>query len=259
MSTLLDKTRRLNKILQKTGSEKLAFDDICKLLSDILVCNVYIASRKGKVIGFNFSEGFECKIMKKQVTQDRYFPTSYNNQLLDISETRSNIKSEGDCVFENMGMCDRNGKVSTIVPILGNGERLGTLILARFGTLFDDDDLVLSEYSATIVGMEILRAKKDELEENIRKKEVVQLAIGTLSYSELEAIEHVFEELDGKNEGLLVASKVADKVGITRSVIVNALRKFESAGVIESRSLGMKGTHIKILNEKLVDELKKIK
>ncbi len=89
-------------------------------------------------------------------------------------------------------------------------------------------------------------------------KNVVQLAIGTLSYSELEAVEHIFDELDG-TEGLLVASKIADKVGITRSVIVNALRKFESAGVIESRSLGMKGTHIRILNEKLLDELKKIK
>ncbi len=40
---------------------------------------------------------------------------------------------------------------------------------------------------------------------------------------------------------VIVASKVADRVGITRSVIVNALRKLESAGVIESRSLGMKG------------------
>ena len=60
-------------------------------------------------------------------------------------------------------------------------------------------------------------------------------------------------------EGLLVASKIADRVGITRSVIVNALRKFESAGVIESRSLGMKGTHIKILNDKLMEELKKLK
>ena len=106
--------------------------------------------------------------------------------------------------------------------------------------------------------MEILRAKQDELEEESRKKAVVQLAIGTLSYSELEAIEHIFNELEG-NEGLLVASKIADKVGITRSVIVNALRKFESAGVIESRSLGMKGTHIKILNEKLIHELKKMK
>ena len=104
----------------------------------------------------------------------------------------------------------------------------------------------------------MLRAIQDELEDDSRKKAVVQLAIGTLSYSELEAVDHIFNELDG-NEGLLVASKIADKVGITRSVIVNALRKFESAGVIESRSLGMKGTHIKILNEKLVDELKKIR
>ena len=148
-------------------------------------------------------------------------------------------------------------KISTIVPIIGNRERLGTLILARFGEEFTDEDLVLAEYSATIVGMEILRSKQLEIEDEARKKAVVQLAIGTLSYSELEAVEHIFGELEG-NEGLLVASKIADKVGITRSVIVNALRKFESAGVIESRSLGMKGTHIKILNEKLLDELKKI-
>ena len=104
----------------------------------------------------------------------------------------------------------------------------------------------------------MLAEKQEELEEETRKKAIVQLAIGTLSYSELEAVEHIFSEL-GANEGLLVASKIADKVGITRSVIVNALRKFESAGVIESRSLGMKGTHIKILNDKLMEELEKIK
>eukprot|EP00831_Metopus_contortus_P030940 TRINITY_DN25310_c0_g1_i1.p2 TRINITY_DN25310_c0_g1~~TRINITY_DN25310_c0_g1_i1.p2 ORF type:complete len:135 (+),score=31.42 TRINITY_DN25310_c0_g1_i1:128-532(+) len=90
-----------------------------------------------------------------------------------------------------------------------------------------------------------LRAMQEEIAEETRKKAVVQLAIGTLSYSELEAVEHIFDELDG-DEGLLVASKIADKVGITRSVIVNALRKFESAGVIESRSLGVKGTYITV-------------
>ena len=60
-------------------------------------------------------------------------------------------------------------------------------------------------------------------------------------------------------EGVLVASKIADKIGITRSVIVNAIRKFESAGVIESRSSGMKGTYIKVLNEDVFEELEKIK
>ena len=127
--------------------------------------------------------------------------------------------------------------LTTIVPIIGGGERLGTLILARIADQFEDDDLILAEYGATVVGMEILREKSEEIEEEARSKAVVQMAINSLSYSELEAIEHIFEELDG-NEGLLVASKIADRVGITRSVIVNALRKLESAGVIESRSLG---------------------
>jgi transcriptional pleiotropic repressor len=84
------------------------------------------------------------------------------------------------------------------------------------------------------------------------------VAVNSLSFSELEAVEHIFEELDGQ-EGLLVASKVADRAGITRSVIVNALRKLESAGVIETRSLGMKGTYIKILNPQLLQELDKMR
>ena len=69
---------------------------------------------------------------------------------------------------------------------------------------------------------------------------------------------HIFDELDG-NEGILVASRIADRVGITRSVIVNALRKFESAGVIESRSSGMKGTYIKVLNDAVFEELDNLK
>ena len=258
MSSLLNKTRKLNKILQKGGTDPVVFDDICTLLSEVLSCNVYIISRKGKVLGHKFAKDFECDIMRNTVNGDGRFADTYNDTLLNISETVANIRNNGNCVFKGQGPCIMEEKNSTIVPIIGNRERLGTLLLARFKENFTEDDLVLAEYSATIVGLEVLRAKQDEIEEEARKKAVVQLAIGTLSYSELEAVEHIFEELDG-NEGLLVASKIADKVGITRSVIVNALRKFESAGVIESRSLGMKGTHIKILNEKLIDELKKIR
>ena len=47
-------------------------------------------------------------------------------------------------------------------------------------------------------------------------------------------------------------------VGITRSVIVNALRKFESAGVIDCKSSGMKGTYIKVVNEYVFEELSKL-
>ena len=74
----------------------------------------------------------------------------------------------------------------------------------------------------------------------------------------LEAISLIFQELHG-TEGILVASKIADQAGITRSVIVNALRKFESAGIIESRSSGMKGTYIKVCNEFAYEEIRKMK
>lgn len=258
MSTLLNKTRRLNKILQKSRTDAVAFYDICEVLSDVMDCNVYLVDKNGRILGYKFSGKFECDIMKEKVTVDKKFPDDYNSKLLNIQNSLANLSSKGECVFSGEGECSISEKLTTIIPIIGNRERIATLMLARFGENFNDDDLVLAEHSATIVGMELLRAKQEELEEETRKKAIVQLAIGTLSYSELEAVEHIFSEL-GANEGLLVASKIADKVGITRSVIVNALRKFESAGVIESRSLGMKGTHIKILNDKLMEELEKIK
>ncbi|MCH4237783.1 MAG: GTP-sensing pleiotropic transcriptional regulator CodY [Clostridium tyrobutyricum] len=258
MTSLLNKTRMLNKILQKSGTEPVVFDDICNLLSNVLNCSVYIISRKGKILGYNFSESSENNYINMEFINNMRFPEEYNNKLLNIRETISNASNIQIFNFGNEGEEYIKGKFLTVVPIVGNRERLGSLFISKFKEEFTDDDLVLGEYSATIIGLEMLRAKNDEIEEEARKKAVVQLAIGTLSYSELEAVEHIFNELDG-NEGLLVASKIADKVGITRSVIVNALRKFESAGVIESRSLGMKGTHIKILNDKLMDELKKIK
>ncbi|HAN87089.1 MAG TPA: GTP-sensing pleiotropic transcriptional regulator CodY, partial [Firmicutes bacterium] len=121
-----------------------------------------------------------------------------------------------------------------------------------------DSDIILTEYGATFIGMEIYRSKNEKAEEEARKRAAVQMALETLSYSEQEAVEHIFDELDG-DEGLLVASKIADRVGITRSVIVNALRKFESAGVIESRSLGMKGTYIRVLNDRLFEELDRLR
>ena len=123
---------------------------------------------------------------------------------------------------------------------------------------YDIDDIILCEYGTTVVGLEMLRAVNEESAEESRKLAVVKSAISTLSFSEMEAIIHIFDELDG-TEGILVASKIADRVGITRSVIVNALRKFESAGVIESRSSGMKGTYIKVVNDAIFEELKKWK
>ncbi|MCF8001986.1 MAG: GTP-sensing pleiotropic transcriptional regulator CodY [Halanaerobiales bacterium] len=259
MSEILEKSRKINRLLQRSGGQPVDFEKMAPVLSEAIESNTYITSKKGKILGHSFMEDFECEIMDEIVTENNRFPEDYNNSLLEVSGTKANITQEDKvCVFDPENKCMYSDKLTTIVPVIGGGDRLGTLVLSRYGNKFSDTDLVLAEYGASVVGMEILRKRNNEFEKEARKRAAVQVAIDTLSYSELEAIEHIFDELDGK-EGLLVASKVADRVGITRSVIVNALRKFESAGVIESRSLGMKGTYIKILNDYLLEDLEKLK
>ncbi|WP_188205798.1 GTP-sensing pleiotropic transcriptional regulator CodY [Alkalibacillus aidingensis] len=254
---LLEKTRVINAMLQKTQGKAVNFNDMSGTLRDVIGANIFVLSRKGKLLGYAIKQEIENDRMKTML-EERQFPEEYTNNLFGITETTANIDINSSYTafpVENKDLF-KNG-LTTITPIIGGGERLGTLILSRIEDSFDNDDLLLAEYGATVVGMEILHQKTEQIEEEARSKAVVQMAINSLSYSELEAIEHIFNELDS-NEGLLVASKVADRVGITRSVIVNALRKLESAGVIESRSLGMKGTYIKVLNDKFLVELDKL-
>ncbi len=259
MTTLLEKTRMLNRLLQKTAGHPVEFSEMSKVLGQLIEANVYLVNKKGMILGYALVDDFECSILRDEVLSQGRFPEAYNEKLLKKENTSPNIPQEGrKCVFQEGEPCIYEGKITTIVPVTGGGERIGTLLLARYGSSFQDEDLILAEYGSTVVAMEMLRGKTERVEEEARKKAAVQVAIGTLSYSELEAIQHIFDELQGM-EGFLVASKIADRVGITRSVIVNALRKFESAGVIESRSLGMKGTYIKVLNPRLLEELDKLK
>ena len=178
----------------------------------------------------------------------------FHERLLGVLSTKENVN------LETLGFEGEDIKKyrAIINPIDIAGERLGTVFMYRSDHPYDIEDIIVSEYGTTVVGLEMMRAVHEENAEEDRKQQVVKSAFNTLSFSELEAIIHIFDELDGE-EGILVASKIADRVGITRSVIVNALRKFESAGVIESRSSGMKGTYIKVLNEVIFDELEEIK
>ena len=144
-----------------------------------------------------------------------------------------------------------------MLPVCNQFGQIGVLLCGQDDNVFAEDQQLLMEYAATLVSVMMMRAASRKAETEARKKNVVQLALEVLSYSELEAVKYIFHEING-NEGFLVASKLAEEYKLTRSVIVNALRKLESAGVIDARSLGMKGTYIKILNDYLYEELEAI-
>ena len=149
------------------------------------------------------------------------------------------------------------GQNIVITPNEGPRRRLGTLVVASSKKEFGDPDLLLCEYGATVVGMEMLRDASQRNEIEARQREAVRIAVETLSYSERKAAHAILQGLasQGKFEGRLIASRIADEAKITRSVIVNALRKFESAGVIESKSLGMKGAFVRVTNAYLMEKL----
>lgn len=251
---LLDKTRKIGKLLHNNNSSKVVFNDICRVLRDILLSNVLVISRKGKVLGVGVAEGIESIEELIDDTVGGFIDSMLNERLLGVLSTKENVNLE-TLGFENI---DTRRFQAVITPIEIAGERLGTLFIYKCDEQYDIDDIILCEYGSTVVGLEMLRAVNEESAEENRKVQVVKSAISTLSFSEMEAITHIFDELNGM-EGILVASKIADRVGITRSVIVNALRKFESAGVIESRSSGMKGTYIKVLNDVVFEEIEELK
>ena len=235
---LLDKTRKIGKLLHNNNSSKVVFNDICNVLKEILQSNVLVISKKGKILGVGRTDGIE--------TLDERF--------LSVLSTKENVN------LETLGYEGEKAHQykALLSPIDIAGERLGTLFIYKKQQEYEIDDIILCEYGTTVVGLEMLRSVNEESAEEVRKRAVVKSALSTLSQSELEAIIHIFDELGGM-EGILVASKIADRIGITRSVIVNALRKFESAGVIESRSSGMKGTYIKVVNDLVYEELDRVK
>lgn len=250
---LLDKTRKINKLLHNNNSHKVIFNDICEVLSDILESNILVISKKGKVLGIKNREDI---LEINELIEDEvggHIDSMLNERLLGILSTKENVNLMTlGFEFDNIDTYQ-----AIITPIDIAAERLGTVFMYKQNKSYEIDDIILGEYGTTVVSLEMMRSVNEENAEENRKIAIVKSAISTLSFSELEAITHIFDELDG-SEGILVASKIADRVGITRSVIVNALRKFESAGVIESRSSGMKGTYIKVLNDVVFDELKKL-
>lgn len=56
---LLDKTRKINVMLQKTmGGSGVSYQDLARLLSDVIAANVYIVTTDGSLLGVGQTQEF---------------------------------------------------------------------------------------------------------------------------------------------------------------------------------------------------------
>lgn len=119
--------------------------------------------------------------------------------------------------------------------------------------------LIMMECITALIELKQKYRQTIETEEQIHQKISARNALGTLSYSEYRIILHILYELNNQDETIIVASQIADKIGITRSVAVNALKKLQSGKVFETKSKGAKGTLIKLINPAIYKEVEHLK
>ena len=173
---LLDKTRKINKLLHNNNTSKVVFNDICEVLSEILESNILVLSKKGKVLGFSVWKDVDVinELMENNIGS--FADHMLNERLLSVLSTKENVN------LATLGFSQENGdKYQAIVtPIEIAGERLGTLFIYREHTGYGIDDIILSEYGTTVVGLEMLRSVNEESAEENRKKQIVKSAISTL-------------------------------------------------------------------------------
>lgn len=229
----------LNNVIPFSKNNAELLNGIANVAQQVTDSNAILTNANGKIMAgwnnvpSNFkTEEDDAWFMKKEMF----------GQLSKVKQAKNNVKLEG---FENY--------TSAVLPVQ-NG---GSLCLFKEGE-FSDEEMANAQLCANNMAL-VMKQEQYENEENEKREaENARVVLESLSFTEIDVVAEVFEYIkDG--EGFVVASKIADKNGYARSVTVNALRKLESAGVVQTRSLGVKGTYIKVINNKLCSEIKKFK
>ncbi len=250
---LPDRIRELGRAVTKSGTGRVSLDELCMTCGGITGSDVFLFSADGTVPDCRYRYEVSASEIKKQDDAVAAFAGAADS-LLKITETRENLRGEEliQLFGKEYGPADC---FHLVVPVTSAENRVATLVsVHRAGGPYTDEDIAVTEFCAAVAGLEISGRVGKEDNENYSAENAVNQALDTLSFSEYDATVKIFNELNG-DEGILVVKSVADSFNITRSVIVSALKKLECAGLIETRSLGTKGTHVRIKSAYLKDQI----
>ncbi len=243
---LLENLRKMNRALFQADSRLPTLEDGLKAVAEVTGSAALLVDTDGLVLAASSGEikpasRLEALLQEKSLAADSGYLSMVKKGEVLFNQSHPGDKSQEKDLF-----------YYTIVPLSGQEKPVVSLFMFRSGDLFSDEHLILAEAAAMVFGVILKNAAIEKENTETRNRELAEGAFESLSYSEVEAIQEILKNISN-NESIVIASKIADRLGITRSVIVNALRKFESAGIIESRSLGMKGTFIRVKNLKALE------
>ena len=124
---LLDKTRKIGKLLHNNNSSKVVFNDICNVLKEILQSNVLVISKKGKILGVGRTDGIETLDELFESKVGVFVDSLLNERFLSVLSTKENVN------LETLGYEGEKAHQykALLSPIDIAGERLGTLFIYK--------------------------------------------------------------------------------------------------------------------------------
>ena len=93
-TTLLKKTRKINKLLQDSNEKIMSFNALSKALSEVLNSNIYILNSSGKVLGSYFSHAIDSSVVIDKKSGDKILPAEYIKNVNKIPETKANLTKD---------------------------------------------------------------------------------------------------------------------------------------------------------------------
>ncbi len=243
MNPTFYKIRVFLNMIEKFSNLEEFLNKLLEYFYENMGCSSIIIDNCGEISKYNniLENSYLSMIQNEDKIRDVSLQkiNSFNNILF-------NFKCSDLSLFDEYNQKKEDKFYGVLIPINVESTRILSILLFKQNSEFLKDEEIIFEIVSSFILMICINERNLKNSSILKKNDDIISAINILSYTEIRAIQFIINELNG-NDGILIASRVADKVGITRSVIVNALRKLEGARIIQTTSMGVKGTRIKFL------------
>lgn len=219
--------------------------EVLMKLSDILEASLFLVDFEGKIIASELYDSCnKCSLLKKEVISLQSLLLNASNQMVD------------DCPFTDKSCLYHISKRVRVFPLWRDDHLVGHFVFITSLRLPSQQLALLAE--VVIIFLSYIFANEMEKKglEIEDSKQRLKMALNTLTHTEKRIIFNILQRFNGEESSLIVKiNSVAKEFNVAPSVINRGLKKLQSAGIIQQRSLSPKGTFISITNRYLSDNL----
>jgi transcriptional pleiotropic repressor len=228
---------------------------LCAQLCNITNANIYLFNSNGRIFSYSTSESYYCAYNEKAL-KDPELPQHFLDMFNESDDMRFNLYEEcPTCTCSGVESCIFKDRYYSIVPVFCNFAKIAGILMIRYDSPFASDEEVLCEHTATIISLELMRREQERTKKRSFEIAQAHLAVCSLTFSELKAVSSILDMLPEK-EGVIFLNAVSKETYVTQSTASSALKKMESAGVMQTKSQGVKGKYVNIVNNYLDEEVK---